>query len=189
MTIISIDYSVYRPNLQTFDRLAWHSETALGWAIRRFTGQPVNHTGLVLRFAEYERCGHDVVCTAEALETGFDVNRLSRRLADNKGYCIVYPLRPEYHHLRPALGATAISLEGTPYDLPALVGNALGYMPTGVKLLFCSEGVFVVGRSCGLPVPKQWREKAPRPGGDMASLGWWQDVGYRLVYSRGESSS
>ena len=181
MPVISIDYNIYRPILETFDRLEWRSQTALGWVIRQFTRQPVNHTGMVMRFPAYDACGIDVVCTAEALGRGFGVNRLSRRLAATKGYCIAYPLKAEYDHLRGRLGATALGLDGTPYDLPALAGSALGYMPTGLKLLFCSEGIFVVGRRCGLPVPERWEKKAPRPGKDMDSLGWWSETGYRLV--------
>ena len=181
MTVQNVNYAEFRSQLHTFDRLEWRSESALGWAIRLFTRQPVNHTGMVIRFAEYDGCGKDVVCTTEALKNGFDVNRLSRRLKAQKGYCLVYRLKPAYHGLRAALGATALTLEGTPYDFPSLARSAIRYVPTDLKRLFCSEGIFVVGRACCLPVPSRWIKKAPRPGADMDSLGWWESTAYRLV--------
>ena len=160
-------YRMIRDDIDTFDRLEWRSNSLLGKAIRLKTGDWSNHTGIVIRFHEYDAAG---LFTIESLEGGVDPNRLSLRLSEFNGSVRLYKLKPEYHHLRSELGEAALSMEGIKYDYGSLVKNLFGHVTVNKKRLFCSEFVKAVGIKAGLPHKNLI---APTPGKEMNMLGWW----------------
>lgn len=161
-------YYKYRDGLDTFDRLEYRSNSWLGKAIRLKTGDWSNHTGIVIRFHEYDAAG---LFTIESLEGGVDPNRLSLRLQEFDGHVRLYRLKPQYHHLRKELGEAALSMEGIKYDYGSLVKNLFGPVSINKNRLFCSEFVKAVGVKAGLPYKNLI---APTPGREMNLLGWWE---------------
>jgi len=163
--------------MATFDRLEWRSNTALGWAIRFITKDYVNHTGVVVRFNEYNR-----VFTSESLEHGIDLNRLSDRLKTHKGSCIWYPLKERYHKYRITLGQKMLDWEYVKYDYFSLLKQILWRASADASKLFCSEAVFLAGifHKPPLPFPERFKDNAPRPGYEMGLLDWW-DIGQVIL--------
>ena len=47
-------YNGYKSELRTGDLLSWGSASALGWLIKKFTKSDINHSGMVIRFSDYE---------------------------------------------------------------------------------------------------------------------------------------
>lgn len=168
-------YLKARDSIDTFDRLEWHSFTWLGKAIRLKTGDWSNHTGVVIRFHEYDAAG---LFTIESLEGGVDPNRLSVRLSGFRGSVRLYRLKPEYHMLRKELGEIALSMEGTKYDYGSLIKNLFGHVKMDKHRLFCSEFVKAVGVKAGLPHKNLI---APTPGHEMNMLGWWSQRPIRIL--------
>lgn len=165
-------YLKIRDQMGTFDRLEFHSNSPLGWAIRLKTGDWSNHTGAVIIFNEY---GKQVFCM-ESLEKGPDANRLSLRLEQYKGGVRWYPLKKEYHHLRAELGTMMLANEGIKYDIPNLIKNLFGRPEIDPRKLYCSEYITYAGILSSLPYDKNYLNgKAPRPGSDMQGLGWWEE--------------
>ena len=75
-------YHNYQPNLRTGDLLSWASDSALGWLIRKFSKSDVNHSGMVIRFADYEeKNGASRRFTLEAVR-GIELHLISRRLKE-----------------------------------------------------------------------------------------------------------
>lgn len=164
------NYNIIRSEIETFDRLEWRSNSLLGKAIRLKTGDWSNHTGVIIRFHEYDAAG---VFTIESLETGVDPNRLSLRLQNFNGEVRLYRLKEEYRHLRQKLGEASLSLEGIKYDYWAILKNLFGKVSLNSNRLFCSEFGIVAGIKGGLPEPQG--DDAPTPGSDMDALGWWEE--------------
>jgi hypothetical protein len=166
-------YLTNQDDMRTGDRLEWHSNSVLGKIIRWKTGDWSNHTGMVIRFRDYEGTGKvDKRFTTEALERGVEINRLSKRLSKFDGEVMWYPLLPKFDVYRGYMGAKALDFVGTPYDVNSLLRQIYRHVPADIRKLFCSEYVFVIGRDAGLPV-KAFDMKAPRPGKEMQALGWW----------------
>jgi hypothetical protein len=161
-------YEDARETMQTGDLLLWRSDTIIGWLIR-LKCKGWNHAGLVLRLPDYEM-GTDRRYTMEALETGAGLYPLSRRLAEHKGTCWCFPLRPAFHQERQRIGSRALEYSGTGYDFGSLLWNALGKVSADARRLFCSEYVFLSMGCSG---------KAPRPD-EMLELGFWETEGVRL---------
>jgi len=163
------DLSVYnsvKDRMQTGDLLQWKSNSLLGWAIRWKTGSNVNHSCLVLRFHEYE----DAVgrrFTTEALEHGWVLNLLSRRLEQFDGEVWWYPLKEEFGipAKRIIIAQNALDFIGTPYDYKSIVKQLFGRVSADAKDLFCSEGVYICYGGQGT---------APNPG-EMPGLGLFKD--------------
>jgi len=170
-------YNENRDYMRTFDRLEWRSKTAIGWLIREKTGAFVNHTGVIIKFKEFNR-----VFTSEALGGGIDLNRLSDRLIDHKGECFWYPLKPEYEKYRISLGQKMLDWEAVKYDYFSLFKQILFRVTFDASKLFCSEAPFLAGayHNPPLPFPDEFKEYAPRPGYDMDKIGWWQE-GVRIL--------
>jgi hypothetical protein len=160
-------YEQHRPQMHTGDRLGWRSDTIIGRLIRLVTRQKVNHTGMIIRFHDF-----DTVCTAEALEDGFHLQRLSRRLLRHRGQVYHYPLRPEYAHLTTDLGRSALEFAGVEYDYKSLFKQILRRVAPDPAVVFCSEAIYLIGLKAGLP-PNPDQQTAPQPGADMDRLGWW----------------
>lgn len=161
-------YLKVRNGMDTFDKLEFRSHSLLGKAIRWKTGDWSNHTGIVIRFHEYDAAG---VFTIESLENGVKPKRLSLRLEEFNGSVRLYKLKPEFHHLRKSLGEASLSLEGTRYDFWSIPRNLYRRVPINKSRLFCSEFVTAAGIDGGLPKPEH--NYAPHPGKDMDALGWW----------------
>jgi len=164
--------------MDTFDRLEWRSETALGWAIRFMTKDYVNHTGAIIKFYEYDR-----VFTIEALDYGIEMNKLSDRLKAQKGYCVWYPLKPEYREYRKTLGQKMLDWAYVKYDYFSLFKQILFRATADASKMFCSEFYFLAGifHNPPLPYPEIYQKYAPRPGKEMDALEW-NEKGVRVLF-------
>ncbi|MDA8141077.1 MAG: hypothetical protein M0036_20730 [Desulfobacteraceae bacterium] len=154
-------YHIMRPYLEDGDVLEWSSHTALGWIIRRFTGQDVNHTGGVIRMRWYEGTAGDRVFTPEANERGMVLTYLSRELRKYKGRVYLLKLKPEMDNFRPKIVRAQLDMIGVPYDFGGLLANAFGRVSIDARRYFCSEGIassFVEAGAIKI------QQKAPRPG-------------------------
>lgn len=178
-------YEPCRPHLRTGDLLQWSSSSALGWLIRKVTSSKVNHTGMVVRFTEYEGDQNAVNrrFTLEALENGIALNLISRRFESYEGKCYWYPLLPIYGDKRSLLGSAALKYSGVKYDYRSLFKNILGKVSANAKKLFCSEYVYLSFKDCGFTTDlcksdklliKLAEGKSPVPG-DMPLLNWWSE--------------
>jgi hypothetical protein len=167
-------YRKQRQKMRTGDRLEWRSDTVIGRLIRLVTRQRVNHTGMVIRFGSLEILKDiDLVCTAEALEDGFHIQRLSRRLDGHRGQVWWHRLKARHLASSPLMGSWALSFAGIEYDFKSLFKQAVARVTASPELLFCSEAIFLVGKKAGLPVSPDI-QVAPQPGEDMDRLGWWE---------------
>lgn len=146
-------YTYYKDQMKTGDLLEWKSNTPLGFTIRAFTGQNVNHDSLVLRLTEYEGLERRR-WTMEALENGTVLNLLSRRLEQFDGEVWWYPLKDEWNPKRGEIGERACKMVGIPYDYPSLFKNAFTRTMADAERLFCSEYCFLSwGLEGEAPVP------------------------------------
>jgi hypothetical protein len=157
-------YHNWRPHIWTGDLLEWDSETFLGNGIQWFTGKDVNHTGIVIRFTNFDQ---ERVYTLEALAKGVYPNFLSRRLQRHRGRVYWLQLKPEYDHLRPAIAREAMKYVGVGYDYLSLCKQTAMRVSAEASSFFCSELAYQSALEAGLPVKQQF---APRPG-DFAALG------------------
>jgi len=151
---------LYRRNrdiLQTGDFLQWSSDTALGWIIQKITKSKWNHTGLIVRFEQYDI---ERVFTLEALETGVTLNPLSTRIREHKGECAVFPLQDRFDLSRDRMGSYMLRCVGIRYDFFSLIKQAVSRVSTDVERLFCSEFAGLVANRSGIPIPLK---PAPRP--------------------------
>ncbi|KXH69833.1 MAG: hypothetical protein AM326_01800 [Candidatus Thorarchaeota archaeon SMTZ-45] len=181
---MSLDlYKQYQPKLRTGDLLSWSSDSALGWLIRKFTKSDVNHSGMVIRFSDYEeQNGASRRFTLEALEHGIDLHLISRRLEKHKGCVYWHALQERFDEKRPLLGAVALKHVGVAYDYRSLFKNILGKVSAEASKLFCSEYVYLTFTQCqftpemsDVKAMMNWASgKAPTPA-DMPKLGWWDD--------------
>lgn len=161
-------YLAVREKMQTGDCLQWRSASALGWLIRFFTRSDVNHTGIVIRFFQWER---EHIFTLEVLEHGVVLQQLSKRLSVFDGACWWYPLKPEYDRNRDAIAAWAINQAGTEYDYESLFKQMFSRVSANARALFCSEYAYLAWQQGGVPVPDG---PAPRPC-DIPALGIFND--------------
>lgn len=157
-------YYARREAMGTGDVVEVRSRTLIGWAIRRFTGRPVNHTALVIRLSQYDA---DRVFVLESLEHGVVLNLLSRRLASLSGNATWLPLLLQFSDARAAIGRAALSYVGVGYDFSGLFRQLFSRVSADARKLFCSEYAYLSLLSAGLPV---MRTKAPWPG-EMFGLG------------------
>ncbi len=131
--------------MKTGDLIEWSGNTALGWAIRKFTGRNVNHSAIVLCIAEY--CGlKNRRFVLEATGHGITFNLLSDRLAEFDGKVYWSVLSPKYDRQRDKMGEWALLTAGhykkgqkIRYDYKSLFINALRPVSVNAQQLFCSE--------------------------------------------------
>ena len=158
-------YYSWRPYLWTGDLLEWQSNTVLGCIIRMFTGKDVNHTGLVIRYMNFDT---ERVYTLEALAKGFYPNLLSKRLARYKGRLYWLQLLPSLDEYRPVIAREAMKYIGTGYDFSSLIKQVLVKVKVSPEFLFCSEGAYISYRDAKVPFkpynPNMDLSQAPQPG-------------------------
>jgi len=130
-------YLILRNRLDTGDLIEWRSSTAVGWLIRKFTGKKVNHSSLVVKFANEELGERRYIL--EALDDGIVLNLVSTRLAQFKGQAWWYPLKPEHNRLRAKILPWAIDQTGKPYDYDSLFKQMFSKVSCDARRLFCSE--------------------------------------------------
>ena len=176
-------YKGYQEQLRTGDLLSWGSDSVLGWMIKKFTKSDVNHSGMVVRFSDYESqqttAGRRF--TLEALGPGIVLNLISRRFESYEGKVYWHPLKKQYWSKRIILGENSLQYVGIKYDTGSLIKNIVGRVSAEASKLFCSEYVYINGTECGLhPECDDTRflislaqGKAPTPA-DMPKLGWWE---------------
>ena len=176
-------YLRHNQDIRTGDLLSWGSKSALGWIIKKFTKSDINHSGMAIRFADYEeKEGNSRRFTLEALQHGIDLHLISKRLEVHKGKVYWHPLLAKYDDQRPLLGAIALKYVGVKYDYRSLIKNVLGRVSAEASKLFCSEYVYTTFTQCQFKTDTQDNKlllsliegKSPTPA-DMAKLGWWQD--------------
>jgi hypothetical protein len=140
--------------MKTGDLLQWHSDSPLGWMIRAKTHSIFNHSGLVIRLAEYEGLERRRF-THEALEHGIVLNLLSRRLEDFNGEVWWYPLKDDWDERRQTIGERALAFTGIGYDYKAIIDQLFAPVQSDCAQLFCSEMCFLAYGFSGT---------APNPG-------------------------
>jgi len=175
MTIL---YENVRDIIQTGDLLQWRSATALGWLIRKFSKAKDNHTGGAVLFKEYQGKERRRF-TLEALEHGYVLNLLSRRLGSHKGECYWHALKPEFRIFRVPIGIEMLKFCGVPYDYGSLFRQVFGHVSANARNLFCSEAIYLACRDAGCPIPDEWITTAPQPG-DMTALRLWDEIGVKI---------
>ena len=177
-------YKKYQQKLRTGDLLSWSSDSVLGWMIRKFTRSDVNHSGMVIRFQDFEEASVPPSSRRFTLEAihGIELNLISRRLENYNGNVYWHALQERFDDKRPLLGAVSLQFAGVPYDYRSLFKNVLGKVLADANKLFCSEYVYITFTQCQFVAeatdPKlliQLAEgRAPTPA-DMHKLGWWDD--------------
>ena len=176
-------YLVHQQDIRTGDLLSWSSNSVLGWLIKKFTKSDINHSGMAIRFSDYE--DDDVSgrrFTLEALAHGIDLHLISRRLETHKGKVYWHPLKSMYDDKRSLLGAVSLQYVGVAYDYNSLFKNILGRVSAEASKLFCSEYVYTTFSQCKfIPDSKDDKlllslaeGKTPTPS-DMSKLGWWEE--------------
>lgn len=162
-------YYAWQQELKTGDVLLWSSSSVIGWLIRKFTGAPVNHAGLVVRLAEFGAL-KDRRFTLEALERGIVLRLLSKRLQKHKGQAWWYKLQPEFENKRERVAEWAFLNIGMKYDYGSLFRQAIMRVSVDAKKFFCSEYVWFALHFADI-VP--FREIAPQPH-EIPELGVFQ---------------
>lgn len=183
------DLSTYykaRPLMKTGDLLEWRSKSLLGAAIRFFSKEEVNHSGLVLALEDYGSNQGQHIFTLEAEPGGIRNNLLSAQLKDFKGSVYWYPLKGRYDLKRKAGVDWALEQVGVKYDFGSLFKNILGKVSADMRKFFCSEYAFIYYVKCGIMplltikdskiIDKYTgtEQKAPRPG-EFAQYGLHDD--------------
>jgi len=153
-------YKLYRPQMRSGDLIEWGSATAIGSMIRLFTRKHVNHSSLLLNLDHFSGL-KDRRFVLEALEHGVELNLLSKRLKEFKGWVYWSALKPEYNDRRDAIASWALNRVGTEYDYSSLFANMFGAVSQDAKDFFCSEYYHMALASEGI-LPGG---KAARPGG------------------------
>ena len=134
-------YNAVKDLMKTGDVLQWHSNSLIGAGIRARKGGDINHSGLIIRMAEFEGLERRRF-TLEALENGVVLNLLSRRLEAFNGQVYLHRLRSEYDACRQEIGERALSCVGIPYDYPGILKECFGNAQMNLDKLFCSETVW-----------------------------------------------
>ena len=158
-------YGLYREKMATGDVIEFRSETVVGYMIRKFTKQNVNHTALVIRLQQYDQ---DRVFILEAVPAGGVVlTKLSDRLENHHGQVYWLGLAGMYDGSRPAIGRSALNYVGVEYDFGNVFKQVAARVNADARRLFCSEFAYIALLNAGMPVR---RKKAPQPG-QMIDLG------------------
>lgn len=158
-------YLKNRHLMDTGDILQWHSKTAIGWIIRKFTKSEFNHTSIVVR--PYGR-----IMILEALENGVHDKPVSDRFKTFKGDVYWCKLKPEFDIYRRSIGYNAYGLIGTEYDFGSLFKQAIMRVSAEANKLFCSETAYIAIKRSSLPIPND-PKYAPRPS-DIEEMGCWE---------------
>lgn len=158
-------YLTVRPKLSTGDLIEWRSNSIVGWAIRLFTGRNVNHSSLVIKFADQDDL-HERRYVLEALGQGVDLNFLSRRLKEFDGEAWWYQLKPKYNRNKALILPWALDQLGTQYDYRSIIAQTVSKVSADGRKFFCSEYYQMAMENAGI-LPCM--TKALRPG-DFAEL-------------------
>lgn len=173
------DLSTYykaRPLMKTGDLLEWRSKSLLGAAIRFFSKEEVNHSGLIFALDDYGFNKGQHIFTLEAEPGGIRNNLLSAQLKDFDGSVYWYPLKSRYDLKRKAGIDWALEQVGVKYDFGSLFKNILGKVGADMRKFFCSEYAFIYYVKCNIMplltikdskiIDKYTlqEQKAPRPG-------------------------
>lgn len=157
-------YGMHKPQMASCDLLEWRSLTALGGAIRLFTGRKVNHSSILVRPQEYAGL-KDRRFLIEALSGGLVPRLLSARLAEFKGQVWWHALKPsavtQKQRNRMVVWAIMETVKGTRYDYGSLFGNMFSRVNVDASRWFCSEAYTAMLQTGGL---YKKDGKALRPG-------------------------
>lgn len=152
-------YYEYRDQMDTWDLLTYRTQGVISTIIHAWS--PDNHAGGVLRLPEYEGEEHRR-WTLEAVGGGVRVAHLSDILAKVHGEVYWHQLKPEYNHLRNAIGCWALTKAGvTKYDFKSLLQMAFGVVSADAAKLICSE-YYYLGLCEAKIVENNW---IPSPSG------------------------
>lgn len=128
--------------MNTMDLLQWRSNSILGKIIRWRTGGYFNHTGVVIRFQDFEQ-REPRRWTVHATEHGLTLNYLSRELESYDGEVWWYRVKPGLKEQSIDAGCWMLEQVGVPYDFEGLFKNLFGKVIADVNRMFCSEAVFI----------------------------------------------
>jgi uncharacterized protein YycO len=166
-------YATIRHKIGTGDIFECCGNYPVSRMIRFVTGYSTNHTGILIRFSEYDA---DRVYTTEALDGGFMPWPFSKRIAEYDGQIYWHRLKPEYDRFRAGAARWTIRNWGKPYDHRAMLSNwrkIFRKLPEEIDdtMLYCSEAVFMAFK-IGAEVPwLQHLMHAPVPGQIVSDLG------------------
>lgn len=166
-------YYAVRDQMMAFDLLQWRGNYPMSKAIRKVTGEEVNHTSVVVRIPWMEH----VVFSIEALDDGLHLYPLSELLRKYDGWCEWTPVQEQFAVSQQNIRAVQwlmIHL-GRKYDWSGCISNwreLLGKEPRHADSgeLFCSESVFLAAKECIV------RETDPTQTRCGARLPWLADV-------------
>lgn len=167
MKEIVVHYESIRHMMKSGDVINWHSDSALGWLIRKFSKADVNHSSTIVRTDEL---GSDRVFITEANPRGIELHALSDRLKDHRGEVYWLQLRNEHESARYGARKWAVDHIDVGYDYGSLFKQVCGRVSAESKKFFCSEFSFMALRDGGKIQQMQDITIAPRPG-DMEGLG------------------
>lgn len=147
-------YYDWRPYIWTGDLLEWDSYTILGNIIQWFTGQDVNHTGIVVRYTNFDT---ERVYTLEALAKGVYPNLITRRLESFQGRVYWLQLKSRYDAYRPAIAREAMQYVGINYDYGGLFKQAFSRVSMEASAFWCSELCYYALIRAGVLEEKQYK--------------------------------
>jgi len=160
-------YNCLAPQMDTGDLIEWRSKSAIGAAIRFFTGENVNHSSLVVRLP-YDGCSRRFV--VEAIGSGLEFRLLSNQIERYHGAAWWYSLKKEPKKPLDKMGEWALTevSKGIKYDFADLIKQAFGRVSLDAKRWFCSEVVDACYIEHGIIQPDP--DGARRPG-EFSNLG------------------
>jgi hypothetical protein len=167
----SVSYYGIQHLIGNGDLIEVRSRGVVGAAIRRVTGEEVNHSVLVIVFVLQ---GTDYVrrYVIEADECGLHLTYLSSIVEKNSGRIYWSPVLPAWQEHRQSLALHALLLEGTAYDWKGLFKNIPGHVRLEASRLFCSEAI-QAGATSAYMVMKDFNGgRALRPG-ELHKMGFW----------------
>ena len=135
-------YTSYREYMQSGDLVEFRSKSLLGSAIRKITGEDVNHSAVVLRIDEYKHI-KDRVFLIEAMPMGVELTAFSERLEGYDGEVYWYSLKATQEQ-RDIVASFVISLASRKrgdkrYDYFGFLKNIFGPTVIDTSTYFCSE--------------------------------------------------
>ena len=140
-----MDYLSAKPRIRSGDLIEFGGRSVLARCIQRVTGNPVNHSAIIVR-ATVCREQHNFLYEADS--AGFHPAHLSSRIADHKGLVLWYPLSPLLSFVQDSIAKNILALEGRPYDWASLLLNAFHRQKLNADKLYCSEAIQYGVRTC-----------------------------------------
>jgi hypothetical protein len=135
-------YHPVRDQIESGDLIEWHTTgSTVSSLIRRFSGQDVNHSSLVIVLPDRYRVDHrDMVIIVEAVAGGIKQSYLSNVIARHHGKAYWYKLRAtDEQRLTMSRWAFHEELAHKGYDYGSIFKQMFGRVSAEATKYFCSE--------------------------------------------------